>query len=300
MNDHPPPATTATTPPPTYPYTAIDVPEEDADEASAALFDLGAQGVEWRDATTLTRGVAGKVTLVGSFADEGAAHSAAAELPEAWSPRVERVVGDAWRDEWKKHFEPFVVAGDIVVCPPWGQYEGRGGERVIVLEPGRAFGTGLHETTSLVARALLENRDRFRGRPVLDVGCGSGILSLVALVAGAARAVALDVDPEAVAVTRENATRNGLGEALRAEQGSADAAGARYAMVVANIEATTLVELAPALTSCVADGGMLILSGILAPEVAPEQLASIRVAYSTLKEEDVLSKGEWVAVLLSA
>jgi ribosomal protein L11 methyltransferase len=283
-----------------YAYVAIDVAEEDADEAAAELFDLGASGVEQRDATTLVRGVPGKVTLIGSLPGEDDARAAAARLSPRWSPRVEHVVGDAWRDAWKKYFEPFRIAGDIVVSPSWTLYEPDDRERVVVLEPGRAFGTGLHETTSLVARALFERADRFAGRTVLDVGCGSGILSLVALALGAARAHAIDIDPEAVDVTRENAARNRLGGLLIAEQATADALTGQFAMVLANIEALTLVDLAPALIARIAPEGLLILSGILAPEVAPTQLADIRKAYATLSEVEVLRKGEWVAVVCGA
>jgi ribosomal protein L11 methyltransferase len=286
-----------------YDYVSIDVAEDDVDDAAAELFDLGASGVEQRDATTLARGVPGKVTLIGSFADENEARAAAAALSPDWSPRVERVVGDAWRDAWKKYFEPFCIAGDIVVSPPWTPYAPKDGERVVVLEPGRAFGTGLHETTRLVARALVERVERverFEGRSVLDVGCGSGILSLVALALGAARAHAIDTDPEAVDVTRENAARNGFASPLIAEQTTADAVTGQFAIVLANIEALTLVELAPALIARLAPAGLLILSGILAPDVAPTQLVDIRKAYAALKEVDLLRQGEWVAVVCRA
>ena len=288
----------ASPPIPSYPYVAVDVPEDLADEASAELFALGAGGVEQRDATTMARGAATGVTLIGSFGREEDARAAVAELPAAWSPRIERVLGDAWRDEWKKHFEPFRIAGPIVVCPPWREYRRSGDERVIVLEPGRAFGTGLHETTSLVAQALVDHAALVRGAEVLDVGCGSGVLSLVALTLGAKSARGVDTDPDAVLVTRENAERNGLGHALTAEVGTADPRGGRYSVVVANIESQPLVELAPALTSCVAEGGILILSGILAPHVAARQLADIRAAYSVLREEELRTRGEWIAVVL--
>src|ERR1700722_3147428 len=100
---------------PRYPYVAVDVPEPDADEAGALLFELGAQGVEQREGPPLARGSpagasgsdAALVTLVASFESHDDARSAIAELPATWGARLEEVVGDAWRDEWKKHFEPF-------------------------------------------------------------------------------------------------------------------------------------------------------------------------------------------------
>jgi ribosomal protein L11 methyltransferase len=287
------------TPTPRYPYVAIDVDEDRADDAASQLFDLGASGVESRDESTLVRGVAGKVILIASFDREEDAYAAAHELPQEWSPRVEAVVGDAWRDEWKKHFEPFAIAEGIVVCPPWREYTAKDGESVVVLEPGRAFGTGLHETTSLVAQVLRDHAARFRGLAVLDVGCGSGILSLVSLALGAATARAVDVDPEAVLVTRENANRNRMDVRIRADAGPAETIVGRYAAVIANIEAKTLVELAPALMPRLAPGGLLVLSGILAPDIAPTQLDDVRAAYAALKEESAPRKGEWVAVVLN-
>jgi ribosomal protein L11 methyltransferase len=281
--------------PPRYPYVLIDVSQGDVDEASALLFELGATGVEERDATTLARGAPGAVTLVASFANDGDARAACGELSLSWNPRVEEVVGDAWRDEWKKYFEPFVVCPGLVVRPPWREHAAEAGQRVIVLEPGRAFGTGLHETTSLVAGVLA--RTPLAGATVLDVGCGSGILALVALALGAARARAIDVDPDAVAVARENAERNGMSDRLEADETPVDRVKGTFPVVLANIEARTLVELAPALLGRVAPGGLLVLSGILAQDVAPPQLADVQDAYAALREPEVVRKGEWIALV---
>ena len=285
---------------PRYPYVAIDVPPTAADEAGALLFELGAEGVEERDATTLVRGAAGQVTLVGSFAQEAAAREAIAELPVAWAPRLEQVVGDAWRDEWKKHFEPFRICEGIVVRPPWRPHAPGPGEQVIELEPGRAFGTGLHETTRLVAELLAGRGAALRGSRVLDVGCGSGILSLVALALGAGSVRAIDVDPDAVAVTRENAERNGLGAHLLADETAVGALDGRYDTVLANIEAKTLVELAPGLIARVADGGCLVLSGILSAAAAPAQIEDVKRAFAALEFAGVRQMGEWVAISWTA
>jgi ribosomal protein L11 methyltransferase len=287
---------------------AVEVAEGEADHAGALLFELGAQGVEERDATTLSRGGhAGKVTLVAGFEDHDGARRATDLLPAAWSPRVEEVVGDAWRDEWKKHFEPFRICDGVVVRPPWREYAAKAGEQVVVLEPGRAFGTGLHETTRLVAEVLAGLSDLLRRdagdasrETVLDVGCGSGILAIVALALGARSARAIDVDPEAAAVTRENAERNAMSARLVADETPVDQVGGRYPVVLANIEATTLVAIAPALVARVALGGALVLSGVLGPEVAPAQLEDLRRAYSAMRLAQVRHKGEWIALVLRA
>ena len=280
---------------PRFPFVAVDVAPEDADVLSGELFDLGAQGVEERDATTLVKGAPGKVTLVASFASHEEANAAIAELDPALHPRLEEIVGDAWRDAWKEHFRPFAITSSIVVRPPWEAYAEKAGEQVLVLEPGRAFGTGLHETTSLVAAALQSHAGEVAGKTVLDVGCGSGILALVAITLGAAHARAIDNDPDAVEVTRENATRNGLDERVTGDTAPVESIAERFPVVVANIEARVLIPMAPALGGRVLPGGLLVLSGILAP-----QKDDVRAAYASFALEDAPGKGEWVALVLRA
>jgi ribosomal protein L11 methyltransferase len=274
---------------PRFPFVVVDVAEADADATSAILFELGAQGVEERDATTLVKGAPGKVTLVASFATHDEARAAIAEIAPALLPRLEEIVGDAWRDAWKEHFRPFEVASGVVIKPPWEKYEGSA-KVVLELEPGRAFGTGLHETTSLVASVLA--RHGVAGKEVLDVGTGSGILALLALKLGAARARATDVDPEAILVARENAERNGL--ALEVDTAALSAIAGTFPIVVANIEARVLVPMAKDLTKKVAPGGILVLSGILVP-----QKDEVRAAYPSLELARADEKGEWVCLVLA-
>jgi ribosomal protein L11 methyltransferase len=281
-----------------FPFVLVDVSADDADVTSATLFELGADGVEERDETTLVKGTPGKVTLVASFGSHEDAREALDALrahDEALEPRLEEIVGDAWRDEWKKHFRPFAITRSIVIRPPWEAYAEQPGEQVLVLEPGRAFGTGLHETTSLVAGALEARRAELAGAVVLDVGCGSGILALVAILLGAAGARAVDVDPDAVEVTRENATRNGLDERVDADTAPIEAIATKHPVVVANIEARVLIPMAPELSRRVAPGGVLVLSGILAP-----QKDDVRAAYASFALEETREKGEWVALVLRA
>jgi ribosomal protein L11 methyltransferase len=121
-------------------------------------------------------------------------------------------------------------------------------------------------------------------------------LSLIALALGATRARAVDVDPDAVAVTRENADRNGVGDRVETDETPVDALVGSYPVVLANIESKTLVDLAAALIARVAPGGLLVLSGILSAAVMPSQLADIRRAFAALEEEGVRTKGEWIAV----
>jgi ribosomal protein L11 methyltransferase len=279
---------------PRFPFVHVDVEADDADTVSGELFELGAMGVEERDATTLVKAaVSGRVTLVAAFADRVTAEAAVAALDASLAPRIEEIVGDEWRDEWKKHFKPFALCADIVIRPPWEAYEGPPVAHLLELEPGRAFGTGLHETTSLVASVLSEHRAELSGKAVLDVGCGSGILALVALVFGAARARAIDNDPDVVPVARENAERNGLGGKLEVDTTPLGELSEIYPVVVANIEAGVLERLAPALVRAVAPGGLLVLSGILVP-----QGDRVREAFGGLALEARPEKGEWIALAL--
>lgn len=301
------------TPSPRYPFVAVDVEEERADDLGAALFELGALGVEQRDDQTLARGPgAGKVTMVGSFLDRAAADhaiEALEELDEGLAPRLEEVVGDAWRDAWKEHFAPFPLTPTITVAPPWAPYAPeREGERVLELEPGRAFGTGLHATTALVAEILHRRAPELAGATVLDVGTGSGILALVALLYGAERAVAIDIDPDVIEVVRENAARNGLADRVTAEAGTIDGVTRAFPWVLANIEARVLDPIAPELARVVAPGGALILSGVLAREhdtiverylTLPRRL--VHAGTTRRSEPQGTGPGDaWVAIALTA
>jgi ribosomal protein L11 methyltransferase len=271
---------------PRFPFVLVDVTTEAADEMSSLLFELGADGIEERDATTLAKGATGLVTLVASFATHDAAKEALAQLDASSNPRLEEIIGDAWRDAWKEHFHPFLLCDGLVVAPPWEKYDGSSGEaRVLELEPGRAFGTGLHETTSLVAQALAKHKDDFAEKNILDVGCGSGILSLVALAFGAKTARAVDNDADVIGVVIENAERNDFGARVTADTTDIADISEKYPVVVANIEADVLIKMLGALSKSVEARGLLVLSGILAPQ---KDLL------------DAPARGEWVALVLRA
>jgi ribosomal protein L11 methyltransferase len=279
---------------PRYPQLSVDVPAEQAEHAVIVLFELGAEGVEERDESTLASGSApGMTTLVASFAERALAEQAAGALEDSWSPRVAEIVGDAWRDEWKKHFAPFRLTATVTIVPPWQVYSpSEPSEIVLELEPGRAFGTGLHPTTALVAREMEVLAHEWAGGAVLDVGTGSGILALVSVKLGAARARAIDIDPDAVATTLENARRNGLDRRIEADGCPLASVTGVYHLVVANIEAAVLVEMAPHLQERMGDGGFLILSGILV-----EQREAVKRAFAELELAREPVDGEWTALV---
>lgn len=294
---------------PVYPFVAIDVARDSADDLSALLFDLGAMGVEERDDQTLSKSAAqGKVTLVGSFASREEADAAIAALTEQdpdMSPRIEEIVGDAWRDAWKEHFEPFALTPSITIVPPWVFYEHkRLDEHVLELEPGRAFGTGLHATTALVSELLHDHRQSLAGVSVLDVGTGSGILALIALIYGARDALCIDNDPEVIDVVRENAERNKLTDRVVVREATVETIATTYPIVLANIETKVLRVIADDLARVVAPSGLLILSGILAAEhdeVVTRYASLARsLAYVETRRRGDGSGDDWVAIAFRA
>jgi ribosomal protein L11 methyltransferase len=202
------------------------------------------------------------------------------------------MVDDAdWAEAWKASYVPQRI-GRIVIVPSWTDEPVAEGEVEVRLDPGMAFGTGLHPTTR-GCLALLQRLDPMPPR-VLDVGSGSGILGIAALRLGARQVVAVDTDPVAVEATAANAALNGLGGRLVAIRGSVDAAppGA-MPLVLANLVAALLVELAPALAVRTQPGGTLVASGIVVSRAA-EVLAALDGAGFRLAER--LDDGEWVSL----
>jgi ribosomal protein L11 methyltransferase len=207
--------------------------------------------------------------------------------------RVREVDEAAWNDAWKEHYVAQRI-GRVVVVPSWVDEPLRSDEVAITLDPGMAFGTGLHPTT----RACLELLQEVSPMPprLLDVGCGSGILALAALRLGAGSAHAIDTDPLAVQATRENADRNGLGDAVTAAAGTLpERPLERYPLVVANLVASVLVELAPRLAAHLANRGSLVTSGIIGSR-ADEVIAAMTAADLTVATRRV--DGDWVSLVL--
>jgi ribosomal protein L11 methyltransferase len=276
---------------PRYPYVHVDVSPEEVEEVSYLLWELGAQGVEERDTTTLNRGSAGEVTLVASFENDAAAEAAIASL-EPRNARLEHVVGDAWRDAYKQFFKVTRLGARLVIRPSWEPFTPGAEDVVVTVDPGRAFGTGTHEST----RLLMKRLDAIvrGGERVLDVGCGTGILAICALKLGAAQAHCIDVDPDAIDVTRENAALNGVSDQLSASADPLEQVSGQFPLVLANIQATVLVPMARELAARVAPGGTLLLSGILLG-----QELDVKAAYPDFRLDIAPTEGEWIALSLT-
>jgi len=200
---------------------------------------------------------------------------------------------DDWAHAWKKHYSTFRVGSRIVIRPSWLDYDPSDADVVISIDPGAAFGTGLHPTTRCCLE-LLERTVR-PGDHVLDVGTGSGILALAAVGLGAERVVATDVDPIAVDVARGNACLNQADDRIEVVEGSVDAvlASEKFDIVVANIVARVILELAPRLVERVRGGGSLIVGGII-DERAAEVEASLE-GLGLVAER--YAEGNWITFL---
>jgi len=273
---------------PTYSLTLSTTPDL-AEIRSAELWDLGATGVEVRDGeVTPMPGHAppqGSAVLVGWFGHRAEAERAAAAL----SGNVAELPDQDWGESWKKGLGPIAV-GRVFVRPSWVAARAPPGAVEVVLDPGMAFGTGSHPTTALCLAALSDLLISTPGASVLDVGTGSGLLAIAARKLGAGHVRGNDDDPVAVSVARENAARNGAEVELGEEPLAAIPGG--FDVVVANILANTLIELAAEIARHLMPGGVAIVSGILGPQEEEVRAAYRRAGLRPLPQRD-RRDGEW-------
>ncbi len=221
-----------------------------------------------------------------------------------------RIAEEDWANAWREHYHVLRLGRRTVIKPSWREYTPQADEVVVELDPGMAFGTGLHPTTR---NCLLALEDALRpGDTILDVGTGSGILAIAALKLGAARALALDVSPVAVEAARENAAINGVGARMAVRLATLAGAGGEpfqplpadldtlgpeigvFDIVVANIIARVIAQLAPALVRATRPGGTLIASGLIAERRA-EAEEPLRAA--GLRDIRDLVEGDWVTLI---
>ena len=253
------------------------------------------------------------ITLFFADDDAGRAELARAKmLLEGSMPGISMESSSAgddseWLYKWQEHFKPTKVGSRIVVKPSWEQYEPADGELVIEMDPGMAFGSGLHETTSMCIKALEEHieiirRDRSEGPDgaandirVLDVGTGTGILAISAVLLGADAALGIDIDTDAVRVAEENIEHNGLSDSITVQYGDlTEGVSYQADIITANLMADLVIRLSPAAAGHLAPGGLYITSGILDIK---EDLVSDAIKAAGFRIEQVLHDGEWCAVV---
>jgi ribosomal protein L11 methyltransferase len=181
---------------------------------------------------------------------------------------MQLIDGGAWVEQWKRFYRPFKIGKRLVIRPPWEPYNAVADELVLTLNPGQAFGTGLHATTQLCLTLLDAMAANDSGVRLLDIGCGSGILSLAAVLCGFAGAFGVDLDRLAVWVARVNAQLNHLSKQTTFAAGSLDVVSDRFEVVVANILLEPILALLRPLHNVIKPAGAVVLSGILTTEVA--------------------------------
>lgn len=198
-----------------------------------------------------------------------------------------------WANAWKQYFKPIRLGRRLVVKPSWERYQAGEDELVIELDPGMAFGTGGHPTTQLCLKALEETVTP--GMTVADIGTGSGILALAAANLGASLVCATDIDALPRKIARENVERNGLAGVVRIlEMEAFDAQARECDLIVANIVANTIIELAPSVAPRLKPGGIFIASGIVEEhhDTVREALAAVGLTHIATKREDI-----WVCLV---
>jgi ribosomal protein L11 methyltransferase len=273
----------------------VTVPAVEAELASDALWALGVAAIEEREIDGVDGGPAGTedrlVELWTSLGtDVDAITSAAEAFPQRWRWRTVEV-DPAVAEAWRAHAVPSWVDERLVVVPAWKDVAVGPDVLRIDIDPGAAFGLGDHPTTILSLRLLHELL--WPGATVLDVGCGSGVLGIAAARLGAPYVVAVDVSPAAVEATRANAERNGVGAVVAASTTPVERLAEEFDVVLANLLAPIVVDVAPALRRLTAPAGALVASGFLerAHDHVIEALAPMRVVERATREG-------WAALLL--
>ena len=203
------------------------------------------------------------------------------------------VKDEDWSEVWKQFYKPFRAGRSLVVKPTWEPYNPQPGDRVIEIDPGMAFGSGTHETTGMCLELLEEAVHG--GERVIDVGTGSGILAIGAALLGAKDVLAIDIDPTAVKVARENVAHNHLEQTVTTVEGNLlEKVDAQCEVCVANIIADVICMFAAPLNDHIVPGGLFICSGII-KEREQEVTEALLAAHYTIL--DIRRKGEWVAMI---
>ncbi len=276
---------------------AVRIAREYEEAASSLLFELGTTGIVTLEETS-------DEVKLGAYFGAGKDHEEIMSMVRAkfacasldkmlFEVSITEIADQDWMQKWKEGFEPVIVGARLIVAPSWKLPKSTEGRVVIEIDPGMAFGTGTHETTRMCLEAIEAN---WKGGSLLDVGTGTGILAIAAarLVPGS-RVTAIDIDPQAVEVARENAEINRASTMIDiVEGGPRDFAGRRFDMVVANLTAEVIIDLMADLVACLDGAGTLILSGILIELRADVEREITRHGLTIITEREL---GEWCSLV---
>jgi ribosomal protein L11 methyltransferase len=272
---------------------SVDIAVDVEDMASLILFDLGATGI-----VTLEEDE--KILTLGAYFDD---RSNAEELTSQIESEFARIgilnslnrisysnIPDQdWMQKWKEGFKPLTIGKQMLIAPSWELPEDAEGRLVIQIDPGMAFGTGTHETTRLCLEAI---EKYWRGKTMIDVGTGTGILAIgAALLVNDSHITAIDIDPLAVSIAKENILINRVEKIIEVREAQPDIfTGCAFDMVVANLTAEVIIALMPDLIACLSAAGVMILSGILTELREDVEQCLIQAGLKTIEHSEA---GEW-------
>jgi ribosomal protein L11 methyltransferase len=275
----------------------LAVLREAEETASALLFEFGSTGIVTIEET-------GDTVKLGAYFDGGADTNHIKNGVEEGLKRAGRrdaiinlsitaIAEQDWMQKWKEGFEAVEIGERLIIAPSWKLPNEANGRVVIQIDPGMAFGTGTHETTRLCLEAI---ERCWRGGKLLDVGTGTGILAIAAAaLAPGSRVVAIDIDPQAVEVARDNAAINGVSDSIEVlESQPLELAGRGFDVVVANLTAEVIIDLMGDLAACVSTQGLMILSGILSELAGDVERSLIASSLEVIERREA---GEWSALV---
>jgi ribosomal protein L11 methyltransferase len=273
----------------------VQVPEGVADAVSVYLQHLGSEGVVIYETTVLSPSqesclcpgpqASGWTVLYGAWPADALLVPRLCALqqflntfpddaaPAPWKLYCQPLRAHDYLTQWQRFFRPLALEERLLIRPPWENTPVPPTMASLILDPGQAFGTGLHPTTRLCLILLIQRLLRQQRGGLLDIGCGSGILSLAALKLGLDTAVGLDIDAQAIQVAAHNAALNALQDRVQFLQGSVETVTGQFAVITANIYLGPLVDMMPLLVQRLAPQGCMILAGILTHQEAALQAA---------------------------
>ncbi len=198
-----------------------------------------------------------------------------------------------WAESWKEHYKPFKIGPNILIKPSWEDIDVEEGNIIIELDPGMAFGTGTHETTWLCTEAIEKYMEE--GDTLYDIGCGSGILSIVAVKLGAEKVIGVDIDPVSIKTSKENIEINKVADKIDIRQGDLlEVIDEKADIIVSNIIAEVIAGMTPDLKDYLKNDGIFICSGIILEKI---QLVEDALEENGFEIIDVVKKGEWALIV---
>ncbi|HXG91258.1 MAG TPA: 50S ribosomal protein L11 methyltransferase [Blastocatellia bacterium] len=278
-------------------FITLTVARDVEETASSILFDLGTTGI-----VTLEES-AGSVNLGAYFDAQTDAQQIARRIEAEFAREglrdalhtisISEIAEQDWMQKWKEGFEPIEIGSRLIIAPSWKLPEEPQGRAVVQIDPGMAFGTGTHETTRLCLEAI---EKYFRGGSMLDVGTGTGILAIAAArLAPGSRTTAIDIDPQAVEVARENVAINNVADSIEVCEGQPrEFAGRAFDCVVANLTAEVILDLMNDLTASLEPSGLMIISGILNMLASDVERAAIEAGLTIIEQR---TAGEWTMIV---